>query len=321
MESILNITNGDCAVEVMKKADIPGEFLPWRDVLHEGPVPAELSLEELSQVRAEFIVSRGWGKPEAVHRDFVERDNTLKSVNDYDKVILWFEHDLYDQLQIIQILDWFSHNNQNKAAISIICTDNYLGVLSPDKMKSLFEYEVAVTDRHLNLAKTAWIAFRSSTPEAWFALLDEDTTALPYLNAAIIRLMEEYPDSVTGLSRTAQQALRIISEGEKLPGKVFGRNQQLEDSMFMGDSSFWSILHELLDACPPLLTLPEGKTLTLPTAKDQELSITPDGLAVLEGNKSWFNIKAIDHWTGGVHFTHANTWCWDAYSGSIVKRD
>lgn len=37
MRNILNITNGDCAVEIMKKADISGVFLPWRDVLHDGP--------------------------------------------------------------------------------------------------------------------------------------------------------------------------------------------------------------------------------------------------------------------------------------------
>ncbi len=44
MESILNITNGDSAVELMRKAGISGEYLPWRDVLHDGPVPAGLSL-------------------------------------------------------------------------------------------------------------------------------------------------------------------------------------------------------------------------------------------------------------------------------------
>ncbi|VAW28006.1 hypothetical protein MNBD_BACTEROID06-109, partial [hydrothermal vent metagenome] len=75
MRNILNITNGDSSVEIMKKAEIPGKFLPWRDVLHDGPVPEGLVLEELSRVRSEFIVSRGWGEPEVVKRDFIERDN------------------------------------------------------------------------------------------------------------------------------------------------------------------------------------------------------------------------------------------------------
>ena len=54
MRNILNITNGDCAVEIMKKAEIPGVYLPWQDVLHDGPVPEGLSLKELSKIRAKI---------------------------------------------------------------------------------------------------------------------------------------------------------------------------------------------------------------------------------------------------------------------------
>ena len=54
-----------------------------------------------------MIISESWGITEAIERDFIERDNVLKSYGEYARVILWFEHDLYDQLQILQILNWF----------------------------------------------------------------------------------------------------------------------------------------------------------------------------------------------------------------------
>ena len=319
MRNILNITNGDCAVEIMKKADIPGTFLPWQDVLHDGPVPAGLSLEELSKVRAKFIISQGWGTPEDVERVFVERDNTLRSFQEYEKVILWFEHDLYDQLQILQILDWFHENNNTGINLSIICVEKYLGMLSPDEMKGLFKYEEPVTDKHLLLSSKAWSAFRASTPEEWHNLLNTDTSILPFLEGAIVRLLEEYPNSSNGLSRTAQQALTIISEGEKLAGKIFSRSQELEDRIFLGDSSFWVILQELLDSNPALLKLPQGKELTLPTAIDQELTITPVGLDVLTSKKNWLKIVGLDRWIGGVHLNPDNGWFWNSKSGSVVK--
>ena len=321
MRNILNITNGDCAVEIMKKADIPGSFLPWQDVLHDGPVPAGLSLEELSKVRAKFIISQGWGTPEDVERVFVERDNTLRSFQEYEKVILWFEHDLYDQLQILQILDWFhnNNNNNNRINLSIICVEKYLGMLSPDEMKGLFKYEEPVTDKHLLLTSKAWSAFRSSSPEEWYRLLDTDTSILPFLEGTIVRLLDEFPNSSNGLSRTAQQALTIISEGEKLAGKVFGRSQELEDRIFMGDSSFWVILQELLDSSPALIELPLGKELKLPTAKDQELTITSVGLDVLAGKKSWLEIVDLDRWIGGVHLNPDNVWLWSSKLGLIEK--
>ena len=57
----LHITNGDVAAERIRGSSLPGEVLPWRDLLHEGPVPAGLSLDEMSRVRARFIAGSMWG--------------------------------------------------------------------------------------------------------------------------------------------------------------------------------------------------------------------------------------------------------------------
>ena len=38
MKSTLHITNGDCVADTLREA-IEGEVMPWRDVLHDGPVP------------------------------------------------------------------------------------------------------------------------------------------------------------------------------------------------------------------------------------------------------------------------------------------
>ncbi|MDX2505472.1 MAG: hypothetical protein QNL62_13490 [Gammaproteobacteria bacterium] len=320
MRNILNITNGDCTAGIMEKANIPGLFLPWRDVLHDGPVLAGLSLEQLSEVRAEFIIGQGWGEPEHIKRHFIERDNTLKSFEQFEKVILCFEHDLYDQLQILQILDWFHQNRRKKTKLSIICVDHYLGMLSPDEMTALFEYEEPVTKSQLEIANRAWSAFRSKSPENWFALLKTDTIALPFLQAAIIRMLEEYPGCTNGLSRTAYQALKIISQGEKRPGKIFACYQESEERRFLGDSSFWEILHEFLQSSPPLLKLSDGKTLTLPISLDQELTISQTGKEVLSGKKNWLEIIELDRWLGGVHLTADNLWCWDSTSGALIKK-
>ena len=48
----LNITNGDIAAGTLGEAGIAGKIIPWRDVLHEGPVDSSLSLGALSKRRA-----------------------------------------------------------------------------------------------------------------------------------------------------------------------------------------------------------------------------------------------------------------------------
>lgn len=319
MKNILNITNGDSAVEIMKQAGIVGVFLPWRDVLHEGPVPQNLSLEELSRVRAQFIINQNWGPAETIIQSFIDRDNQLKSFSRFEKVILWFEHDLYDQLQILQILDWFEGNLQGEVELSLICTENYLGMLSPEEMKSLVAYEQAVNENHLALARKAWTAVRSPGPEKWFALLDTDTSALPFLHDAIVRLLEEYPGCANGLSRTAQQALSIINEGEARPWKIFEKYQDTECRRFMGDLTFWGILGEMAKSNPPLIQVTGDKQLSLPLSPELELAITPVGKAVLGATTNWLEIVAVDRWVGGVHLKPGNVWCWDSRTFSLSK--
>ena len=74
----LHVTNGDIAAELIRATGIGGTVLPWRDVLHEGPLPGGLSLADLSEVRAHFLAQPGTaGSFEDTLRHFRTRDATL----------------------------------------------------------------------------------------------------------------------------------------------------------------------------------------------------------------------------------------------------
>ena len=105
----LHITNGDSAANILKESTIRGDVLPWRDPMHHGPFPADLDLASLSKVRARYLAGPGFDAAE-VERDFQLRDEHLRGATQYDRIVLWFEHDLLDQLQILQLLDWFRKN-------------------------------------------------------------------------------------------------------------------------------------------------------------------------------------------------------------------
>ncbi len=36
--------------------------------------------------------------------EFQRRDEQIRRAGDFDEVVLWFEHDLFDQLQVLQVL-------------------------------------------------------------------------------------------------------------------------------------------------------------------------------------------------------------------------
>ena len=205
---MLHITNGDCAAAVLSQV-VQGPILPWRDVLHEGPVRAGLSLEALSRERARFIAEAGWGVLADVEQKFKERDVIFRRAGEHDEIVLWFEHDLYDQLQLIQVLDGLAE--LRGPLISLVCEAEYLGNMEPARAAELFGLRNPLTRRHFQEAQAAWAAFRSPDPAA---IDPSKPKALQFLGAALRRHLEEFPWTTDGLSRTERQILQGNTDEE-----------------------------------------------------------------------------------------------------------
>ena len=224
---MLHITNGDCAVAVLSQV-VQGPILPWRDVLHEGPVRAGLSLEALSAERARFIADAGWGALPDVLKTFQERDALFRRAPQHDEIVLWFEHDLYDQLQLIQVLDALAE--LRGPPISLVCEAEYLGNMAPERAAELFALRNPVTRRHLQEAQAAWAAFRSPDP---LQIDPQKPKALAFLGAALRRHLEEFPWTTDGLSRTERRIVEAQKQGPLPFAELFRRTQ--EEPAFMGD--------------------------------------------------------------------------------------
>src|SRR6516225_1989670 len=134
----LHITNGDGALYLFKKAGILGTHLAWRDALNEGPVPAGLTLEETSALRADYLARRGYGNPIKLIHDFTRRDAQLHQAGEFDEVVLWFEHDLFDQLQLLQTLTALDELNLEPGRVSVLQSDHYLAAMTVDEILPLF---------------------------------------------------------------------------------------------------------------------------------------------------------------------------------------
>ncbi|MEE9446678.1 MAG: hypothetical protein V3V09_01880 [Arenicellales bacterium] len=307
----LIITNGDSAVQIMQRAKIKADILPWRDVLHDGPVPADLNLPELAIIRAEFISDQGWAGKAQVLKDFQARDAQLASFKDYGQLTLWFEHDLYDQLQILQILDWMSGQDMAGTRVRMICTEQYLGRCTPAQMLKMREHETDISKSQCLLAQKAWAAFRAPHPQAWRNLLDMDTSDLPFLHDAILRQLQEYPHCESGLSLSEVRALNIIADGVNQPGRVFGVWQKGETRQFMGDLSFFNMLDRLYDSSPRLIKLSEGQSVDYRLYPEQTVALTPFANAVITDSQSAMPAMQFDYWIGGVHQRKGQVWCWD----------
>ncbi len=325
MTQRLNITNGDSAADTLGEAGIAGKIIAWRDVLHEGRVDASLSLEALTQVRARFISEKGWGDFAHVSGDFAERDRMIRHLDYFDEVTLWFEDDLYDQLQMVQLLDFFSRDTRRKR-ISLIVVDGYIPPLSPAKLKDLDAARTPVTMPQLELAQKAWKAFGSDDPESILRLLAEDTSALPYLAPALKRHLEEFPSLETGLSRSEREALTAIDQGHTTPVAAFLEAAKHQESIFLGDIIFFSYLERMSGRNNALVTWADGTPVIAPTSGNsrdfvkRQLKLTPLGREVLGGAEDWQSITSQTRWLGGVEIKPGRGgWRWDAGQRVLVR--
>ena len=75
----------------------------------------------------------------------------------------------------------------------------------------------AVTEAVLETARMAWHVYRSTTPEACFALLSANLNRLPLLKPVLRDLLEELPSASTGLGATETRMLELI--GRVAPGQ------------------------------------------------------------------------------------------------------
>jgi hypothetical protein len=321
----LHITNGDIAAERIREALGDADVLPWRDALNLGPVPEQRDLEGLRPIRASFIAGEGWGSYEDILRDFEARDQRLDQLSRDTDIVLWFEHDLYDQLQLLQILDYFARERGGSWRIGLISIKTHdevevfrgFGQLSDRAISELYAARSPVDDAILQTAISAWGVFRATDPRAVVHFLNAGSDELPFLREALMRHLHDFPWVRDGLSRSERQALSVLSDGPQTFSEVFVRTQAMEYDPFATDSALWAMMRAMANAEHPLVMSigsdgqPEPPQDPIPFG-DAVFTLADDGRRVLNGEVDAIELNGIDRWLGGVHLTaRGPIWRWD----------
>jgi len=330
---LLHVLNGDVVRETLERSDVPGAFAPYADILHEGPVPAATGTPNARETRARFIAAMGYGSYREALRTYERWDESFARCTDYDEVILWFEHDLFDQLLLVRHLDWFSRRDLGRTLLSLICVGEFpgfapfhgLGQLDANQLASLLGTRAPVSAEQIALGRRVWEAFTAPDPGELDALTRDSggmARALPFLPGALRRFLEEYPSTANGLPRTEQHILECLAaNGAMSIAQLFRAVQGREERVFMGDWTFWSRVRELADGPTPLvhLDVDDRASRDLPAGTAE---LTDVGRAVLAGRADWVSLAGFDRWLGGVHLEAPLgtdvAWRYDPASGRLV---
>ena len=292
-------------------------------------MPAHLSPRSLREIRAQYIAALGWGEFHQVLKQFEERDDVVSSPQGYREILLWFESDLYDQLQLLQVLDLLGASGAIRERVCLLCRHGVLATLPAEQTRALVGGKEQVSGRQFESAAAVWAAFRSPDPSPLEALVKAGFPEHPYLGAALFRLLQQFPSTHNGLSRSEHNALEAIATGRSRLNEAFvASHHEREQAVFLGDCVFASYLEGMSVAERPLLTFDDGTPVQFPKDPngraafwDRRAVETRAGEDVLKGKQDNVRINGIHRWIGGVYLTGSGAvWRWDAESQSLQYR-
>jgi hypothetical protein len=320
----LVITNGDSAAELLAAAGVTASIIAWRDVLHEGPLKADLGLEQLSDLRAAFLGEHFGIDFAEVRAEFGARDAVMRKHALYDRITIWLEHDLYDQLQLLQILSFFAGEGRAEGLV-LVQADDFLGNQTPETILQFNKRAVSLDLPTLGVAHRIWNELCESTPAAIVRRLKSIPDSFPFLGAALRRFLAELPSPGSGLSRTEAMIVEHVAGYEVTPAHLFRMAITTEEAAFMGDWSFYRVLDGLAFATEPLVRGLPGRFPTFGTDAQREryvhapIELTAHGANVHSGTTDNLSVNAIDRWWGGTHLLGHSCWRWDRAESRLIS--
>lgn len=330
-KGVLHIVNGDVVGDKLRQGIVQGDVLVWREVYSHGPVFLEPAEQNNRLVRAHYL-EQTMGIPQ---KEFIqiskEQEKILADFHKYDEVVLWFEHDLFDQTMLCYLLHWFSKQKKGSTKLSLLCIGEYpgielfrgLGQLSVEQMETLSGTWKLIGDKELEVGQALWEAYVSPNPESLQQCLASDTSALPFAHDAFVAHLSRFPSTKNGLGIVEQITLEMIHKGIKSPYELFKNVGDKLHILGMGDLQYWPILKRMAQGPYPLLQtrgLKEFPSYNEPGMQfqDCEVELTAFGKNVMSGTEDWIGKKEIDEWYGGVHLQGVTPrWRWNSSSQTI----
>lgn len=336
---MLHIHNGESTAGTLRQSEVPGEHFAWREALISGPAAGVLDDDASLQTRATHLAGAyGMNATDQSQTQGVEyckqglreQAAVFATLRDHEEVVLWFEHDLFCQANLIYLLDWFKRQELGKTKLGLICVGEFprvedfrgLGQLTPEQLASLYPQRREITEAQLDLGARAWAAFSSFDPETIEALIESDTSQLPFLQTALRKHLQRFPSVRNGLGRTENLALELIASGHNEFGKLFPGFGKAEPIYGYGDAQVFVELKRLATVSQPLLTINNAAASALNGEEllKSSFHLTEHGKAVLSGDEDFVSLNGIDLWLGGVHLEGREAqWRWDDERQNLIR--
>ncbi len=183
----LHVLPGDALAEQFSAAGIPGDVIVFREALVTGPLDGDYP-DEFWDVRSNFVAIE-YGEDPLDYREKVAYEiEPMADVPAGDEVVLWFEYDLFCQVNM-----WFCHARlsghekvSRVAPVGLAPDDIWKGfaIHTPQELEKCFRQRVLLTEEDILTGTELWKAFVDRDSDRLKALGQFSSPAFPFLKEA-----------------------------------------------------------------------------------------------------------------------------------------
>lgn len=329
----LHIRCGNDIKDALQTCGFTGDFLEVSNPFPQGPVPHFEPLNEFVKVRTKYLKEN---YSEYAPQDRIQNtESEIRHVEDmlfnadkrYQRIVLWYEHDSFDQLSKAYVLAHLSKLTLKETIVECIQIEGFPGVSKfigigqlsrmPEAILTLWAQRQPVTQTMIAHGAKCWNAFTNNSPLDLWALSQEAEPPLEQMPIALKRTLMELPCIENGLSLTEYLSLDILAREEAMtPGAIFNLLMTESDPLpFHGDIMLLLVLRPLWEGDQPAIKVVEELAEEHPM-RQVLLSITDLGRSLLAGEINWLTLhketSSIDRHVGGVHITSSGrNWYWN----------
>jgi hypothetical protein len=323
----LHIRCGSDIEPLLRAAGFAADFLEVSDPLCQGPVPRG---DDWLAHRARFLSAAYGGFQNRSFEDIAEglhrADRDLRAAAArYPRIVLWFEHDSYDQLILARCLAQFTTTRPER--LELVQVSEYplptrfvgLGQLPAEAFIGLWASRRPVERSQIAAGERVWKMLRSHDPSPLAAAARVGVRHLPFMAAALRRHCQEFPWTSDGLSLTERLVLRLLAERSRTVDEIFAALQQSHEPLpFLGDTMLRFVIESMRRAARPVFTAAaDGDD---PRWFRERLTITTIGRDVLAGGLDFMALHPPARHLGGVAISFsAPSWRWDERTGGLIR--
>ncbi|WP_080058335.1 DUF1835 domain-containing protein [Spirosoma aerolatum] len=259
MKKILHVLNGDATAYSFAEAGLPGEVAIWREMLSEGPLLDAMQPDAaLWQLRENWLRTEFGDRPDEAdtyQQKVVAEFDRIYQPGTYDQIILWFEHDLFCQINLAFLLARFSRIELGNTVLKQVSINQFdgvpdfkgLGQLTAAQLASLYPQAEPLTGFELELAAHVWAAYAASDVVALNQVMSGGFGRLRFLREALQAHLNRLQVGANGLSTIENQLLNLVQAAPKTPRQIVGEWLSTDRIYGLGDWSIENYLTRLID--------------------------------------------------------------------------